>query len=37
MKKDPIVYLNDILESVNAIAKYINGINFQQFMNQMAL
>lgn len=37
MKKDPNVYLDDIIESIHVIAKYVDGVTYEQFENQMAL
>lgn len=32
-KKDPIVLLEDILDSINQIYKYVSGLNFDKFEN----
>ena len=33
MKKDPTIYLNHILESINLLEKYLKGVTGQQFHN----
>lgn len=37
MKKDQNIYLEDIINSIDAIEKYIGGISYEQFEEQMAI
>ncbi len=32
MKKDSLIYLQDILQSINKIEKYVAGVNYEQFV-----
>ena len=34
MKKDPIIYLNHILDSINKIQEYTSGMNQAEFLNK---
>ncbi len=33
MKRDPLVYIDDILESIERIDGYVRGMSFEEFRN----